>query len=305
MSNTLSNPSSRVLVAYLLLTLASVFWAGNSTIVRAMRDDVSPVTLSFWRWFLAVAVLLPFVWTEIRREWPAIRRSAKTIIWCALLGTSLQSALTFWSLQYTVALHVQIFNSIIPLAVMGAVWLLDGARPTRKELGGFLISGFGVIVIICHGDLMRVVRLDFNLGDIGALSSMLIWGVYAALVKRCPQELSPYGLAFITGLVGVLMIAPLHLVEIVRDPGILNFSPQVIMVIAYTGLLTSLLATVFLNIGVQRVGPSRAAIFTHLVPVFGACLSVGLLGEEFGWHHAAGFALVLVGVAVCNRIPLR
>ncbi len=295
----------RVLVAYALLTLASAFWAGNSTIVRAMRDDVSPVTLSFWRWFVAVAVLLPFVWTEIRREWPSIRRSAKTIVWCALLGTTLQSALTFWSLQYTVALHVQIFNSIIPLAVMGAVWLLDDARPSRKELGGFLVSGLGVAVIICHGDLMRIVRLDFNLGDIGALSSMLVWGVYAALVKRCPQELSPYGLAFITGLVGVMLIAPLHVVEIVRDPGILAFSPQVLVVIAYTGLLTSLLATVFLNIGVQRVGPSRAAIFTHLVPVFGASMSVGLLGEEFGWHHALGFALVLAGVAICNRISLR
>jgi drug/metabolite transporter (DMT)-like permease len=305
MSTAAGNQRSGVLVAYTLLTLASVFWAGNSTLVRAMRDEVSPVTLSFWRWFVAVVVLMPFVWPEIRREWPAIRRSAKTIVWCALLGTTLQSALTFWSLQYTVALHVQIFNSIIPLAVMGAVWLLDGARPSRKEIGGFLISGFGVIVIICHGDLMRIVRLDFNLGDIGALTSMMIWGVYAALVKRCPQELSAYGLAFITGLVGVLMIAPLHIVEIVRDPGVLVFSPQVIVVIAYTGLLTSLLATVFLNIGVQRVGPSRAAIFTHLVPVFGACMSVGLLGEVFGWHHAAGFALVLAGVAICNRIPLR
>ena len=305
MSETTGTARSRVLVAYTLLALASLFWAGNSTIVRAMRDEVSPVTLSFWRWFIAFVVLTPFVWTEIRREWPAIRRSARTIFWCAMLGTTLQSALTFWSLQYTVALHVQIFNSTIPLAVMGAVWLLDGARPSRKELGGFLISGLGVIVIICHGDLMRIARLEFNLGDIGALTSMLIWGVYAALVKRCPQELSPYGLAFITGLVGVVLIAPLHIVEIVRDPTILAFSPRVMAVIAYTGLLTSLLATVFLNIGVRRVGPSRASIFTHLVPVFGACMSVGLLGEVFGWHHAVGFALVLAGVAVCNRMPLR
>jgi drug/metabolite transporter (DMT)-like permease len=305
MLNAIGTARSRVLVAYLLLTFASAFWAGNSTIGRALRDEVSPVTLSFWRWFIAIALLLPFVWTEIRREWPAIRRSARTIVLCGLFGTALQSVLTFWSLQHTIALHVQIFNSTIPLAVMSAVWVLDGARPSRKELGGFLVSVLGVIVIISHGDLMRIVRLDFNVGDIGALSSMLIWGVYAALVKRCPQELSAYGLAFITGLVGVVLVAPLHIVEVVREPGILLFPPHVLAAFLYVGVLSSLLATVFLNVGIQRVGPSRASIFTHLIPVFGACMSVGFLGEALGWHHALGFALVLAGVAICNRMPLR
>jgi drug/metabolite transporter (DMT)-like permease len=305
MANSISTAGSRVLVAYTLLTLASVFWAGNSTIGRALRDDVSPVTLSFWRWFIAVALLLPFVWTEVRREWPAIRRSAGTIFLCGLFGTALQSVLTFWSLQHTIALHVQLFNSTIPLAVMCVVWVLDGVRPSRKELGGFVVSVFGVMVIISHGDLMRIVRLDFNVGDIGALASMLIWGVYAALVKRCPQELSAYALAFITGFVGIALVAPLHAVELIRDPAILLFTPHVLAALLYVGILSSLLATVFFNVGIQRVGPSRASIFTHLIPVFGASMSVGFLGEALGWHHAIGFALVLAGVVICNRLPLR
>ncbi len=282
-----------------------MFWAGNSVIVRALRDEVSPITLAFWRWFIAAMVVLPFVWGELRAHWPVIRRAAMTIFLCGLFGTTWQSTLTFWALQHTTALHVQLFNSTIPLTVMLAVWLLDRARPSSRELGGFAVSLLGVIAIISHGDPVRLARLEFNVGDVIALASMLIWGIYAALVKRCPRELSPYALACITGLVGAALIAPVHLVEVIRDPGVLAFTPRVLGAILYLGLLSSLLATVFLNVGVMRVGPSRASIFIHLVPVFGAFMSVGLLGEPFGWFHMLGFALVLGGVAVCNRSVAR
>lgn len=296
---------SRILIAYVLLSLASAFWAGNSVIARVLRDDVSPITLAFWRWFLAAAVVLPFVWGELRDQWPAIRRAAKTLLLCGLFGTAWQSALTFWSLHHTIALHAQLFNSTIPLTVMLAVWLLDGIRPSAREFSGFAVSLLGVFVIISHGELARLVRLDLNIGDVAALAAMLIWGIYAALVKRCPRELSPYALACVTGMIGAALIAPAHLIEVMRDPGVLAVSTPVLGAILYLGLLSSLLSTVFLNVGVMRVGPSRASIFIHLVPVFGAVMSVGILGEPFGWHHAAGFALVLGGVIICNRKPAR
>jgi hypothetical protein len=35
---------------YLLLPLAVLFWAGNFLIGRAVRADVPPVGLAFWRW---------------------------------------------------------------------------------------------------------------------------------------------------------------------------------------------------------------------------------------------------------------
>ena len=52
-------------------------------------------------------------------------------------------------------------------------------------------------------------------------------------------------------------------------------------------------------------GPTRAALFTHLVPVFGALFGVLLLGERLGLHHLAGFALILAGIAVSNGLAGR
>ena len=44
---------------YAALALAALFWSGNFIAGRALADEIGPVTLNFWRWTLALAVLLP------------------------------------------------------------------------------------------------------------------------------------------------------------------------------------------------------------------------------------------------------
>jgi len=291
--------------AYFLLAVTSLIWAGNSTIGRALRDDTSPLALGVWRWVLALAILAPFVWPEMRERWPVIRRHWRILLVVGLLSTGVHNTLAFVALQYTVALHLQLFNSIIPIAVMLALWAIEGARPTRTESVGFVVSLLGVLAIVSHGDPMRLARLEFNVGDLIALGIMLTWGLYTALVKRCPRELTPSGLTFVTGFVGLLPLLPLYAIEVAQQGGVAPMSAPVIGGILYYAILSSVLATVFLTYGIQRVGPPRASLFTHLVPVFGAILSVSLLGEPLALHHLAGFALVLAGLALCNRLPLR
>jgi drug/metabolite transporter (DMT)-like permease len=53
--------------------------------------------------------------------------------------------------------------------------------------------------------------------------------------------------------------------------------------------------------GIARVGPARAGMFIHLVPLYGAILSVALLGESLHIHHAVGMAAIMAGLACSNR----
>ena len=46
--------------AYVLLTFTALFWAGNAIVARAVRELVPPVALAFWRWTIALAIILPF-----------------------------------------------------------------------------------------------------------------------------------------------------------------------------------------------------------------------------------------------------
>src|SRR5256886_15701587 len=71
--------------------------------------------------------------------------------------------------------------------------------------------------------------------------------------------------------------------------------------LSYVAVFPALLAYHFWNQGVAAVGAARAGVFMHLMPFFGAAMSVAFLGERFGLHHALGMALIIAGVTIASR----
>ena len=52
---------NKSMLPYLIMILPPLFWAGNFIIGRAISYHGAPIGLSFWRWFLATLIILPFV----------------------------------------------------------------------------------------------------------------------------------------------------------------------------------------------------------------------------------------------------
>jgi drug/metabolite transporter (DMT)-like permease len=77
--------------------------------------------------------------------------------------------------------------------------------------------------------------------------------------------------------------------------------PAAIGAVLYVALGASLLAPLLYMAGVARVGAARAGLFLHLIPVFGALLAAGLLGEALHAYHALGIAVIAAGLLVSNR----
>lgn len=73
-------------IAYLLLCVAALAWAGNFIVGRYIHAQVTPVTLSYGRWGLALLLLLPFTLPGVVRQWSVIRRRIGLF---ALLGERL------------------------------------------------------------------------------------------------------------------------------------------------------------------------------------------------------------------------
>src|SRR5712671_3933361 len=73
---------------YLLLALTSLFWAGNTIIGRGVADLVPPATLTWLRWNLALIVVLPFAWSHLKRDWPAVTANLVPITLLSLIGSA-------------------------------------------------------------------------------------------------------------------------------------------------------------------------------------------------------------------------
>src|SRR5687768_9809704 len=121
---------------YLLLSLTSLFWSLNWVIGKALVGVVSPLPLTFFRWLVAVAVMLPFASPQIRQHWPTIRANYKRIAWLGFWGTGLHNAFAYVGLQYTAATNGVILNSAIPILIILLGWAIYRDTITKMQAVG-------------------------------------------------------------------------------------------------------------------------------------------------------------------------
>src|SRR6202165_4238882 len=284
---------------YLLLSLTSLFWAGNIVLARYVAGHVPPMTLSCVRWIGAFLMLLPFAWPHLKRDWPALRARLPLMVVLSATGFAINNTLSYWALQYTQALNALLIQSSGPLFV--ALWslLLFGVRLTWAQLAGITISLAGVLTIILRGDLGALAGIQFNKGDVMFASALLAFGLYSALMLRRPKTHQLSLIAFTTGC-GALLLLPFSIWEF-STGFTLKFDALTIATLVYVMIFPSTLAYLFFNRGIALIGPNRAAPFFHLVPVFGSAMAILLLGEQPQLFHLVGYAVVLAGVVAASR----
>jgi drug/metabolite transporter (DMT)-like permease len=290
---------------YLLLTLTSLFWAGNAIVGRATVHLIPPAALATIRWSLAFLILLPFVWSTVRAEMPVIRKHLGVLSVFALTSVGAFNTLLYWSLLHTTAINATLMQSAGPLLIGFWSLVFFGEPLTRRQFGGILVSLTGIAAIVSGGDLSRLTGLSLNVGDIAVLVAIAIYGVYATLLRKRPAMTALSFAAVIFGM-GALMLVPVAVAEYLTGARIAPLTAGAVAALAYVTIFPSILAVLCYNRGVQLIGANRSGPFLHLVPLFAAVMAVVFLGERPGLHHAIGAILVVGGVFIAgtSRPPL-
>ena len=296
----------KLLLPYAGVVVTTLCWGGNWVVGRAIRGEMPPAALNFWRWTVALVVLAPFALPRLRGKGAVLRRRWPVLLGLAATGVVAFQVLAYLGLRSTETVNAVLLNSAAPLFIILCAWLVDGDRVSPLQLLGMLASFLGIVVIIERGDLLQVTQFRFALGDLVILAAMPCWGIYCVLLKRRPRELDGLGLLFAVSAVGVVMLAPMYLAEsILFKPATLSLASAAAAL--YVGLFASLLAYVCWNYGVAKVGANRSGFLLHLLPAFGTLLAVVFLGESVHLYHFIGIALIIAGVAIATsaRMPVR
>jgi len=280
--------------AYLMLALASLCWSGNHIMGRAIAGHVPPVAIATLRWLLAAAVLWPFVHHQVKRDWPLIREKPWIILFLALIGGALFGTLQFVGLQFTTALNVSVLNSMAPIFIVAASALLFRDRLTLRQGAGIAVSLAGVMVIISQLDPGILATLSFNRGDIIILVNQAIWGIYSACLRLRPA-ISAVSFMFVFSLVSGIVMLPAVGWEI-STGYVLQPTLATLGAIVFVTLISTIGGFALWTRGVELIGPNRASVFLHLIPVYSALLTGMLLGEPLMGYHVVGFVLILLGV---------
>jgi drug/metabolite transporter (DMT)-like permease len=167
------------------------------------------------------------------------------------------------------------------------------------QIAGVVVTLVGVLVVASRGDLAVLASLSFNFGDVLMLVGAACYAGYTLSLRRRP-DVPGMTFFFLMALGAFLSSLPLLAIEALigrtQWPTLQGWA-----VLLFVGLAPSLIAQRCFMRGVELIGPGRAGLFVNLVPVFGAFLSVVILGEAFGLYHAVALALVLAGILLAEQ----
>jgi drug/metabolite transporter (DMT)-like permease len=284
---------------YLLLLIAAASFGGNWVAARIVNSQVPPFALSFWRWAVAAAILLPFAAAQLRADAPLIRRNLPMLALFGAIGAGGFTLLGYWGVSYTTAVNATLLNSSLPLFVVPLSWLLLGLTVSGRQLVGLALSLAGVASIVSGGSLQTFARLTLNPGDFLILGGAFLWAVYTVTLKWRPP-LHALSFLFTTIASAAAVSLPFYIWEMSTGMTV-TVTPAALATIAYLAIFPSIVAYICWNQAVAALGPNIVGFFNPVIPVFGIVFAVLFLGEPLRAYHLTGFALVLGGVVLTSR----
>lgn len=135
------------------------------------------------------------------------------------------------------------------------------------------------------------------------LCAPVFWAGNFIVGRALRGDVPPVSLNFwrwkVAVLVGLVALAPVYAWRVASGER-MAFTASSIAGMLYVGLFASVLAFTFWSKGIAQVGPGRAGVYMHVMPVAGTILAVTLLGETLAPFHLLGGALVFLGIALTN-----
>jgi len=288
-------------LAYILLVCTTLIWSVNFIIGKfAYLFEVPPLTLNFLRWTLVWMLLFPFTYKEIFLNLKLIKKNIIYLTILAITSVSAFNSLVYLALNYTQAIDTILMISIIPVFVLFLSSILGVEKFNFFQLLGLIISFIGVLVIFSNADLDKILNLSFNKGNSWMLLAVFCWALYSSLLKKKKLPFSTLGLVEILASIGLIFLIPQFIGEQMYGKEI-KFNKAFFLILSFVTLFASIGAYYSWNKAIEIIGPNRASIFLHLMPVFGVILAIVLLKEKFQMYHFIGAGFIVLGIYLSNQ----
>ena len=282
--------------AWMVLISTLMLWSGNWIVARAVREEIAPGIATVGRLIIVLAILAPFALNSLRHKLRTLaRRDWWILAALGFTGGGLHLGLQWLGLHYTTATSGVLYLSMSPIFILVMAAPL-GERIGPRQWAGVAISFCGVYLIATQG---RPAVPSFNVGDMMALASMMMWAGYTVLLRVHRESLNTIELLVMVCAFGLAFMAPWLAFEILNEAKV-ELTPAGMLGVLYSAIGSLLLAYAGWSYVVRRLGAARAGVTMHLMPAMGVALAALFLGEYPSWFHFAGIALILTGVALSS-----
>lgn len=288
--------------ALALPLLAVLIWSMNVAVTRYVVDYISPVSISFYRWFVAFLILTPFMLAKVWRERQLVLQHWKQLAVLGAFGMVLYQGLGYTAAHYTTATNMGIINAFIPVFTIFVAMFMLKDIPNRFAVVGSLLSFLGLIYVMAQGDLLSLIQSGGHLGDAMMVLAVFFYAFYSVFLKKWKLQIP-----LMISLYVQIFFALLYHLPFVLWLGLDAINQQNVASVLYAGIFPSLIAPLVWMLAVQMIGPNRTSIFMNLMPVFTAIIANIWLAEAWTVYHSIGGVIILLGILLAQKkdVPVK
>ncbi len=278
----------------------SVLWAGNFIVGRIAMREIPALPLVWLRSLFSTILLIPLTAATSRPgEWPGMRRSLGTLLLAGVLGVAINQSFYFYGLRTTSLAHAVVIGSLSPLIIFIISYFAG-----HESMNGRKVVGI-VVAILASAVLTNLRHTGNGLpptlsGDACVLISACAFASAGVLGRGLTQRFTSATINLVSYGAGVVLLFPFVFGEL-RVLWSTGLSAAAWMSLFYLSALSSVLAYVIFYWAINRIGATRASVFTYMQPVLVTVMGMVFLGEHISWPESACAAVILAGVFLTER----
>jgi drug/metabolite transporter (DMT)-like permease len=282
--------------AYLLLLLSALIYGGNVIAGRLIAGDVLPLTLSAVRVILALIILLPLAWPQIKKAPKPSHIELLQLIIMSVLGVTIPYVSLLLGLQRTTGTNASVIFATLPAVTNTLLFLIYRLKPSKFQTLGMITSFLGLVIVFTQGSIPNLLTFKLGIGESYLFLNVLSIGLFNLLGQNIMKKFSSLVTSVYALVFAAIMLIPMGAWQLGTTEW--NISIYGWLIILYMGFLAAGVAF-FLNLyGINKIGSGKASVFNNMQHVFSITLSVIILKESLALYHWIGFVLVIAGVVL-------
>ena len=278
---------------FLLVTILG--WGLNWPILKALLEELPPLTARGWAGLWSMGGLLLAAWFAGERIGVPQGAWGRLVLLSGLNVTAWMGCATV-GLLWIGAGEGAIIAYTMPAWAALLAWPILGERLTLARAGALVLAMGGVVVLLAADLTLGMATLP---GAAIILAGAVLFAYGTILTKRSPLDMPP--LALVAWQVGLGCLPLLLVGMLLETPDFAGLSNAGWAAMVYMALLPLCICYLAWFAALKRLPAGAAAIGTLLTPVVGVLAGVVALGEPLGLREALALGLTLGGILLALR----
>ena len=271
-----------------ILLFIALLSVSTSPIVAKYLDNVSAISISFWRMFIASILLWLYSSYKKKSKIQKKENLSKIIFAGILLGVHF--ALFFQAIKLTKIANATFLGTLAPIFTLFLEVFFLKRRFNKYIILGLLLSLFGAIIILSHNfDLSQ----EYTVGNILAIMCSLCLGasfIIAEKVRQHETTIVYTRTLYLTASITLLLIA------LITNSNLIGYTNNEYLWLIFLGVVPTIIGHNAIYYSVKYVPPTVVSAFPLGEPVIATILAFFIFGEYISLIIYIGGTVTLFGL---------